>query len=117
MPNVTFNGQRFHILSDMGSSVNILDKVTISKLHPKPKLSRSSTRIFAYGCKHDIKTLKYFTATIETKSKTAVGKFYEVERNCGTVLEYQSSIYLGMIHLSTDLNEICEEFADMFQGI
>nr|XP_034319592.1 uncharacterized protein K02A2.6-like [Crassostrea gigas] len=104
-----------------GSSVNILDEVTFSKLHPKPKLSKSSTRIFAYGCKNDIKTFGYFTATIETKSKIAVGKFYVVEGNCGTLLGYQSAVDLGIIpvinRLSTDVNEICEEFADLFQGI
>ena len=119
--NITLNGQRFHMLIDTGSSVNILDEVTFSKLHPKPKLSKSSTRIFAYGCKNDIKTFGYFTATIETKSKIAVGKFYVVEGNCGTLLGYQSAVDLGIIpvinRLSTDVNEICEEFADLFQGI
>lgn len=49
--NLTLNGQRFymcHMLIDSGSSVNILDEIPFSKLHPKPKLCRSSTRIFAY---------------------------------------------------------------------
>lgn len=63
----------------------------------------------------------YFTATIEIKSKIAVGKFYVVKGNCGTLLGYQSAVDLGIIpvinRLSTDVNEIWEEFADLFQGI
>ncbi|XP_062598549.1 uncharacterized protein LOC134259974 [Saccostrea cucullata] len=95
--------------------------ISFSKLHQKPDLRKANTKIFAYGCKNDLRTLGFFVATIESKSKVAAGKFYVVNGNSGTLLGYESAMELGIIptinRLSTDVGEICDEFGDLFQGI
>ncbi|KAK3092457.1 hypothetical protein FSP39_003031 [Pinctada imbricata] len=118
---IKVNNRNFHMLIDTGSSVNIMDEAAFSKIKPKPTLNQSKTKIFAYGSSNNLKTLGFFTATIESESKISTGKFYVAKGNHGTLLGYESAVELGIIpvirQLSSNLDKICEEYADRFQGI
>ena len=46
---VTINGLLTEMLVDTGSSINVIDEGTFSKLKDKPQLKKSDTKVFTYG--------------------------------------------------------------------
>jgi uncharacterized protein YaaN involved in tellurite resistance len=62
---VQINGHSMKILIDTGSSINVLDENTFRQMKVKPQLSKSDTKVYAYGASSSVNLI---TRTISSRS-------------------------------------------------
>jgi hypothetical protein len=89
-------GTVVEFLVDTGSEVNLLDKATYDTLEYKPKLEKSSKKIFGYGA-HFIPVLGKFSTRVKYRGQYRLIEFLVVEGESGNLLSYRSSVELDVI--------------------
>ena len=118
---VSINGLTVEILADTGSTINVLDEETFSRLPSKPNLMKSDTKVFGYGSNTHLKLKGKFETTIETGSKIAPATVYVVEGSHGNLLGYQTLVDLQVVpcisSLSPKHEQLCEQYSTVFNGI
>ena len=98
MPHVKvkINNTTIKMVIDTGASIDILDETTFNALQKKEKieLSRSKTKLFAYGSSEQLPILGKFDSTIETKDKITYSCLHVVKGNAGSSMSYEQPLHL-----------------------
>ncbi|XP_053389269.1 uncharacterized protein K02A2.6-like [Mercenaria mercenaria] len=122
-PNLTIqiNGQSVKALIDTGSSINVIDERTYSKLKNKVTLSKVDTKVYAYGA-NKVDLLGKFQATIETKHKITTAPVYVAKGKSCNLLSYLTSVDLQVIPeisviTQNKVDELCDKYGSVFKGI
>jgi hypothetical protein len=132
---VVENGQNLKTITliDTGSSENIMDMPTYSKLCPQPQLRKLSSEeeVYPYSGSHPLPVLGVTTLRVYTPAtgKSATLKYSIVNGNSGNILSWRASEELGLVevkvstcNLDTRANnnaqeDILREYQDLFTGI
>jgi hypothetical protein len=72
------------------TSVNVVDETAKAKLKEQPPLSKTSTKIYAYGSDVPMTTLSVFNAEIATKRKVTEARVYVMKGKCGSLLSFKT---------------------------
>ena len=95
MPHVKvkINNTTIKMVLDTGASINILDETTFHAFQKiqKIELSRSKTKLFAYGSNEQLPILGKFDSTIETKDKITYSCLHAVKGNAGSLMSYKTA--------------------------
>lgn len=94
---IKVNENPITILVDTGSSINVIDEHTYKSMTNQPKLSKSDTKVYAYGADAKVSLLGKFSATIETESKLTTAPFYVTQGKSGNLLSYMTSVDLQVV--------------------
>ncbi|XP_060556789.1 uncharacterized protein K02A2.6-like [Ruditapes philippinarum] len=118
---VHINGCKIKALIDTGSSINVIDENTYSKLQNKVHLKRAHTKVYAYGASK-VTLLGKFQAQIESKNKITTAPVYVTKGTSGNLLSYQTSVDLNIIpeiNTVTDskVDELCKKYQTVFTGM
>ncbi|XP_060594467.1 uncharacterized protein LOC132748833 [Ruditapes philippinarum] len=118
---VYINGCKIKALVDTGSSINVIDERTYSKLHNKVRLKKAHTKVYAYGSSK-VTLLGKFQAQIESKSKITSAPVYVTKGNSGNLLSYQTSVDLDIIPVinavtHSNVDELCKKYQSVFTGM
>ena len=120
------------LLIDSGSKLNILDENDFNKLHPKPPLLNSETRIYAYDSRKPLEVMGTFKTVIGALDNNASAKFYVVKGNGGSLLGKPSAIEINLLRVgppvhnehvspiafqSTKIQNILDKHQDIFSGV
>lgn len=81
--SVTVDRNKVKTLIDTGSTINVIDEDTYSRMSPKPKLSKTDSKVYAYGTNNTVHLLGKFQATVETESKITTAPVYVAKGKCG----------------------------------
>ena len=118
---LTVNGLLTEMLIDTGSSINVIDEKTFSKLIDKPQLKKSDTKVFTHGSSSQLQLKGKFDGTLETSNKITTATVYVVKGNYGNLLGYQTLVDLQVIpcisSLSPKHEQLCEKYQSIFDGI
>lgn len=118
---VIINGLYTEFLIDTGSSINVIDEGTFSKLKDTPQLKKSDTKVFTYGSNSNLDMKGKFEGTIETNSRITTATVYVVKGNYGNLLGYKTLVDLQVIpcisSLSSKHEQLCEKYKSIFNGI
>ncbi|XP_028418120.1 uncharacterized protein K02A2.6-like [Dendronephthya gigantea] len=95
---------RFQV--DSGADVNIMDEKTFSHIKERVKLSRCTTRLYAYGSRNPLPLLGKFTATLSNSERYDVADIYVVHgtQNAGSLLGSGSATALGILKIVNQVN-------------
>ena len=106
------------ILIDTGASVDVVDEATFARFSPKPKLTRTNTRLVGYGSRRHIPHLGQFEATLETDSLIYVDTIHVVKGASGCLLRYATALQLGLVKVinHVDSEEIIKQYPALFDG-
>ena len=118
---VCINGSKVKALIDTGSSINVIDENTYSKLQDKINLKKTHTKVYAYGASK-VKLLGKFEATIETENIITTAPIYVSRGSSGNLLSYQTSVDLKIIPAintinESKVNELCDKYKSVFKGM
>ena len=96
---VKINNTPVKMILDTGASIDILDESTFHQVKAAKNihLSRSTTKLFAYGSEQQL--LGKFHATIETKDRIAPVCLHMVRGNSGSLLSYTTAADLNLIQI------------------
>ena len=103
--NVKIGNSSVRFQIDIGSTANIMDcstYETLAKENPQLKLSKSSTRLFAYGSPRPLSIKGQFECVMETRSKITTAKIIVVERTTGCLLSGLTSLELNLLQLNVN---------------
>ena len=132
MPHVKvkINNTTIKMVLDTGVSIDILDETTFNALQKKEKieLSRSKTKLFAYGSSEQLPILGKFDSTIETKDKITYSCLHVVKGNAGSLMSYKTASALDLIHIKVNqvhtkqskpvtLQDLEDRYPAIFNGI
>ncbi|XP_065064108.1 uncharacterized protein LOC135690472, partial [Rhopilema esculentum] len=89
------------MILDTGASIDNLDESTFHQVKTAKNiyLSRSTTKLFAYGFEQQLPVLGKFHATIETKDRIAPVCLHVVRGNSGSLLSYTTAADLNLIQI------------------
>eukprot|EP00795_Rhopilema_esculentum_P001944 gene1944-17482_t len=98
---VKINNTPVKIILDTGASIDISDESTFHQVKAAKNihLSRSTTKLFAYGSEQQLPVLGKFHATIETKDRIALVCPHVVRGNSGSLLSYTTAADLNLIQI------------------
>eukprot|EP00795_Rhopilema_esculentum_P015552 gene15552-6817_t len=98
---VKINNTPVKMILDTGASIDILDESTFHQVKAAKNihLSRSTTKLFAYGSEQQLPVLGKFHATIETKDRIAPVCLHVVRGNSGSLLSYTTAADLNLIQI------------------
>ncbi|XP_072048273.1 uncharacterized protein [Amphiura filiformis] len=127
---ITINGQQTIVIVDSGATVNVMTKKQYDDLIIKPKLQRSTKKIFAYGAKKQLYTYGKIPVVIFCNN-TRIDTEFHVVRAIGVsdpLLCYSSAKKLKIIEIhvlhsvDTSSSEMCIEelvqsYDDRFTGL
>ena len=101
-----------------GASVKVVDEATFARFSPKPKLTRTNTRLVGYGSRRHIPHLGQFEATLETDSLIYVDTIHVVKGASGCLLRYATALQLGLVKVinHVDSEEIIKQYPALFDG-
>ncbi|XP_065066035.1 uncharacterized protein K02A2.6-like [Rhopilema esculentum] len=97
------NGQEVWFLIDTGASVNILDEKSFDRINATGKpvtITKSNTKIFAYGSKAPLQLLGTFEETVETSKKISLARFHVARNVKGNLLSSQTAQDLHLIKIN-----------------
>eukprot|EP00795_Rhopilema_esculentum_P009681 gene9681-17451_t len=97
------NGQEVWFLIDTGASVNILDEKSFDRINTTGKpvtITKSNTKIFAYGSKAPLQLLGTFEETVETSKKISLARFHVAKNLKGNLLSSQTAQDLHLIKIN-----------------
>lgn len=119
-----------NIMADSGSSINILDERDFNKLKTQPTLEPTNIRVYPYKSKTCLPVKGKFNTTIKTAMATTPRVVvYVMEGTGGSLLSWQTSQDLNLIHVSnhlksveedttnTEVKELVQEYSDLFSGL
>ena len=96
---INVEGTRINMLIDSGSTLNIMDEVSLQKLKEEPQLSDSKANIFTYSSKEALKLKGTFIAQIEAFGKESQAKFYVIEGSGGALLGQKTAEKLDLVRV------------------
>ena len=122
---ITVGQDSVEMLVDTGTTVNIIDYTTFSKLRSPPELQGATTRIRPYGKAKPLGVKGIFETSLEYKGERTRAKVFVVKGSYGSLLSYDTAVDLGIIAPiraiefapSTKTEKILQEFEDRFTGI
>lgn len=119
---IKVNDNPINILVDTGSSINVIDERTYKSMKYQPNLSKSDTKVYAYGANEKVSLLGKFQATVETESKMTIAPFYITQGNSGNLLSYQTTVDLQVIPEirsleASKVDHLCQKYSEVFSGI
>lgn len=118
------NGSPMRFMADSGASVNIMSESDYNDMPSKTPLRTTQAKVFAYG--HDpLKVIGTFTATVESKSRTAEIEFHVVTGGGKSLLSWNTSQMLALLKIvqamekteQNDTPKIVDEYSDLFNGL
>ena len=96
---INVDGTPINMLIDSGSTLNIMDEVSLQKLKKEPQLSDSKAKIFTYSSKEPLKLKGTFIAQIEAFGKETQAKFYVTEGSGGALLGQKTAEKLDLLRV------------------
>ena len=119
---IKVNDNPINILVDTGSSINVIDEGTYKSMKYQPNLSKSDTKVYAYGANEKVSLLGKFQATVETESKMTTAPFYITQGNSGNLLSYQTTVDQQVIPEirsleNSKVDHLCQKYSEVFSGI
>ena len=119
---LTINGIETKVLIDTGSSINVISQDVLKKMKPKPKLQKSSTKVFAFAQKSPLAIKGKYTFSIECETKYMVAEFHVVEDAPVTLISYQTSVDLGIVPTINSVgcdtySVLCSKYKSVFTGL
>eukprot|EP00794_Sanderia_malayensis_P004215 gene4215-4778_t len=104
---VNINNVPVRMIIDSGASTNILDESDYERIckHKKVDMTKSGSKIMAYGSAQPLPTIGKFSATLETKQRFAVADIHVVKGCHGSLLSYQTATDLGLINIQIVEND------------
>ncbi|CAF1080712.1 unnamed protein product, partial [Brachionus calyciflorus] len=91
---------------DTGSDVNIIDQKTYNRLRFKPKLVKTDTCLYGYGSKNRLSIVGKFKTRVKYNNEYRNVMFYLTSGDFGNLLNYETSILLGIIKPINMINAI-----------
>lgn len=87
------------MLVDKGTTVNILDESSYSKLRNCPAVNPFITKVFAYGAEKPVNLVGSIYTNISSLSRqtSVMTEIYIVRGNYGSLLSYQTAVDLDII--------------------
>lgn len=109
------------MLVDTGTTLNILDESSYSKLRNCPAVNTTITKVFPYGAEISFNLVgRIYTNILSLSRQTSeMTEVYIVRGNYGTLLRYQTALKLDIIPVIKYIisDEILDEYSDRFEGI
>ena len=94
---VLINDTEMNVIIDSGSIINILDENSFDSIIPKPKLEKSSTKIYLYQSDSPLQLEGVTSATITANQTSLSTKFYIAKGNYRSLLGKQTNIALDLL--------------------
>ena len=126
---IIINGQKCKLLVDTGSSINLLNESFLNRMKTRPRISKTDTKVYAYGQKQKLPIKGKFTATVETSKKITTAIFYIIGGNNDSLLSYDTSVQLELIpeinsvttsryeQSSNNVENLLTQYSGLFEGI
>ena len=89
--------QEICFLADSGASVNLISSKTFDNMDPKPRLEKSSSRIFAYGGAQPMKITGKFRTLLQAGDRTCTATIEVVEGAEGPILSWDTCRELRLL--------------------
>lgn len=118
-----------NVLIDSGFSINIIDETTYKKIHPKPRLTATKSKVFPYQASSPLKLLGKFNSVIQANDKFSNTSIIVVEGTGKSILSKDTAEQLDLLRVgpqitkpmyhiqpSTIINLILEKYKEVFEG-
>ena len=91
-------------------------------MHPKPRLQKSRTKVYAFGQTKPLNIKGNYTCTIESGSKFVTATVYVIPGNTDSIIGYNTAVELGIIPVIRSVSEnnyenLCNKYSRVFQGL
>lgn len=103
---VCVNSVNIDFIVDTGATVDVIDSKTYDRLKSRVELSKSTTKIFAYGSDKPLPLKGQFQATLESNKRYTVSLVYVVDGNAGNLLSAKTAQDLALIQLVNKVTEL-----------
>ena len=103
---ICINLRKINFIVDMGATVDVIDSKTYDRLQSSIKLSKSTTKIFAYGSDKPLTLKGQFQAALESDKRFTNSVIHIVEGSSGNLLSAKTAQELGLIQLVDKVTEI-----------
>ena len=94
---VLINDTDINVIIDSGSTISILDENSFDSIIPKPKIEKSSTKIYPYQSDSPLELEVVISATITANQTSLSTKFYIGKENYRSLLGKQTDIALDLL--------------------
>ena len=119
--NVTVNKNKIEMIVDTGASCNIMAEETYKKLEQPPKLQQCRSKLHGYGKDTEIPVLGECEVNMQWKEKTMKTRLVIAAGTTESILGHKACTDLGIVTIvnkvSSEPEDIFEEFKDIFEGI
>ena len=122
--------QKLNVLADSGATVNLISEQTYRKMDPKPRLEKSSAKIYAYGGAEPISVCGQFKTFLHANDLTCKTTIQVVEGAENPILSWETSKQLKLLnagketvnaipcHAATgSATQIPDEYPQLFEGL
>ena len=111
--------QKLKFLADSGASVNLISQQTFDKMNPKPFITSSSSKIYAYGSSSPMKVTGQFRTLLQAGDKTCVATIQVVEGTESPILSWETCRALQLLNeaVNTINTKAAERIADGFPNL
>ena len=96
---ICINSRKINFIVDTGATVEVIDSKTYDYLQSSVKLSKSTTKIFAYGSDKPLPLKGQFQAALESDKQFTNSVIHVVEGSSGNLLSAKTAQDLGLIQL------------------
>jgi hypothetical protein len=95
-----------NICVDTGAQANIIDEKTFNQLKLKPKLRKTSVKLYRYNDTRPIELLGEFKTRVMYNNQYRSVTFIVVKGNAGNLLSYMSAVELGIVNKIKSINTV-----------
>ena len=106
---ICINSLIVNFIVDTGATVDVIDSKTYDRLQSSVKLSKSTTKIFAYGSDKPLFLKGQFQEALESDKRFTNSVIHVVEGSSGNLLSAKTAQDLGLIQLVNKVTEIDTE--------
>ncbi len=96
---VCINSRKINFIVDTGATVDVIDSKTYNGLQSSVKLSKSATKIFAYGSDKPFPLKGQFQAALESDKRFTKSIIHVVQGSSGNLLSAKTAQDLGLMQL------------------
>lgn len=99
------------MLIDLGASVNVIDKETLTDLKIQKVIcvfitAKPAKSLFAYGCAETLKTIGMFTSKISIGDRRCKADFFVIENKGIPLLGLETATQLDVLKIHEDINSV-----------